>query len=247
MRRISILNFKGGTGKTSLATNLAYALTMLQKRVLLVDCDRQGNASSLLPEQQLPSLTQVLQSEASFDQAIHKARENLWIVPSDTNLDIAAKHIQAHGLKSYALLKHATRHLDDFDVLLYDHSPSYSPITETALLATDEMLIPCELSPFAIEGLLEMISKLSDTLSGLDHEVTMLGIVPFKLDQRYSMTEKYLASLTTRFGPRVLRAVRTDATISRAQSLKQTVFEYDSHCKAAEDISYLAQTLITRR
>ena len=82
MRQISILNFKGGTGKTSLVTNLAYALTQQNKRVLLVDCDLQANASSLLPEQRDPTLTHVLKGEASFSDAIQSARDNLDILPA---------------------------------------------------------------------------------------------------------------------------------------------------------------------
>lgn len=243
MKRISILNFKGGTGKTSLSTNLAYALTLRGKRVLLIDCDRQANASGLLPERRTPTLTHVLKGEAPLFDAMQQAREHLYIVPADKNLGNAAKHITATGLRAYTILKNATKNLEGYDFILFDHSPSYSPITETALLATDEMLIPCELAPYAVEGLLEMISTLSENLSGLDHEVAMVGIVPFKLDHRYSMTEMYLSSLKKRFGERIIQPVRTDATISRAQSLKQTVFEYDPKSKAAEDIMAIARLL----
>jgi chromosome partitioning protein len=246
MRRISVLNFKGGTGKTSLAVNLAYALAMQHKRVLLVDCDLQGNASSLLPERRDPTLTHVLKGEALFIHAIQPARKNLDLLPSDQSLHTAANYITAMGMRAYATLKTATRNLSTYDFLFFDHSPSYSPITEAALLASDEMLIPCELAPYAIQGLVDMINKLGDTLSGLDHEVTMTGIVPFKLDQRYSMTAQYLTSLKKRFGERVIHPVRTDATISRAQSLQQTVFEYNPRSKVAEDFLVLAEHLLTR-
>ncbi len=198
MRRISILNFKGGTGKTSLATNLAYALAMQKKRILLIDCDLQGNASSLLSERRDPTLTHVLKGEVPFLEAIQPAREYFDMIPSDQDLHTAANYITAMGMRAYSTLKSATRNITTYDFLFFDHSPSYSPITEAALLASDEMLIPCELAPYAIQGLVDMITKLGDTLSGLDHEVTMTGIVPFKLDQRYSMTEQYLTSLKKR-------------------------------------------------
>ncbi len=85
-----------------------------------------------------------------------------------------------------------------------------------------------------------MINKLTDVLGGLDHEVGITGIVPFKLDQRYTMTERYLASLKKRFAEMIIHPVRTDSTIARAQSLGQTVFEYDPKSKAAEDFNALA-------
>lgn len=246
MRKISILNFKGGTGKTSLSTNLAYALTMQGYRVLLIDCDLQANASTLLPgpERHPPTLTNVLKHEAPFLDAIRPARDQLYLIPSDSELNTAANYILANGMRAYTTLRTAVRKLTDYDFLLFDHSPSYGPITEAALLASDEMLIPCELAPYAVQGLLDMINKLTETLSGLDHEVAIAGIVPFKLDLRYAMTAQYLASLKNRFGSLIIHPVRTDATVARAQSLNQTVFEYDPRCKVAEDFESLAQILI---
>jgi chromosome partitioning protein len=244
MRQISILNFKGGTGKTSLVTNLAYALTQQNKRVLLVDCDLQANASSLLPEVWDPTLTHVLKGEAAFQNAIQVARDNLDILPADSELNTAANHIVATGMRSYGILRNAARNLQGYDFLLFDHSPNYTAITEAALLASSEMLIPCELAPYAVSGLINMITKLTETLGALDHEVDITGIVPFKLDHRYSMTEIYLASLQKRFGELIIHAVRTDSTIARAQSLSQAVFEYDQKSKAAEDFTTLAQLLL---
>jgi chromosome partitioning protein len=244
MRKVSILNFKGGTGKTSLATNVAHALALRGQRVLLVDCDLQANSSSLLQERRDPTLTHVLRGEASFQDAIQPARARLDIVPSDRDLNTAASHIVATGVRAYNILKSATRSLTTYDFLFFDHSPSYSAVTETALLASEEILIPCELAPYAVTGLLEMISKLTETLQGLDHEIDIQGIVPFKLDQRYAMTEMYLTSLRKRFGDLVVPSVRTDATISRAQSLSQTVFEYDPRSKAVEDFTALASLLL---
>jgi len=244
MRRVSVLNFKGGTGKTSLSTNLSYALALAGKRVLLVDCDLQRNASSLEQDPgEGPTLTQVLKGQASLVQAVRSIRPNLDLIASDNDLDTAASHITSTGARAYYILRNATKQLAGYDFLLFDHSPSYSPVTETALLASDEMLIPCELAPYAVTGLLDMINKLTEVLNGLDHEVSITGIVPFKLDQRYSMTEIYLSSLKKRFGDLVVHAVRTDATISRAQSLHQTVFEYDPRSKAADDFNVLAMLL----
>lgn len=246
MRQISILNFKGGTGKTSLVTNLAHALAQQKQRVLVVDCDLQANASSLLPEQREPTLTQVLKGDASFTDAIQVAREGLAILPADNKLNTAANHIVATGIQAYNTLRRAVRNLEGYDFLLFDHSPNYTAITETALLASNEMLIPCELAPYAVSGLINMITKLTETLGDLDHEVDITGIVPFKLDHRYSMTEIYLSSLQKRFGELIIRPVRTDSTIARAQSLNQSVFEYDPKSKAVEDFTALAQRLLSR-
>lgn len=244
MRSISVLNFKGGTGKTSLSTNLAHALALAGCKVLLVDCDLQRNSSSITTDLEGPTFTQVLRSEAAFTDAIRPARENLDLLPADNNLNEAASHITATGARAYYTVRNAVRRLSGYDYVLFDHSPSYSPVTEAVLLASGEMLIPCELAPYAVTGLVAMIDKLTDVLGGLDHEVGITGIVPFKLDQRYTMTERYLSSLRNRFETLIIHPVRTDATIARAQSLGKTVFEYDPKSKAAEDFNEIAKVVI---
>ena len=238
MRIISIINFKGGVGKSTLATNLAHALARSGTRVLLIDADLQGNSSSLLTEVTTPTLTQVLRGQADFRDAICRAPQGFDVLPSDHDLDTAAAHIVAAGRKSYYSLRREMERLNTYDVCLIDHSPSYSSVTEACLLASHEMLIPCELSPFSVEGLLAMFDKLNDVL--IDHTLTMTGIVPFKLDRRMAMHTAYINDLRQTFGDKVLPAVRTDSTVSKAQSFHQSVFDYDPNCKAAADFTELA-------
>jgi chromosome partitioning protein len=246
MKRISILNFKGGVGKTSISTNTAHKLALLGYKVLLIDCDIQANASNLIPqaERTEKTLTHVLLGEAYFEEAIQKARENLYLMTSDMNLNKAANHIVISGIKGYKLLRNATKDLKGYDFIIFDHSPFYTAISESALWASDEMIIPTDLEPFSIEGILKTIDKLSETLSDLEHEVNIMGIVPTKVDQRYRMSDAYYTSLRDTFKERVIQAIRTDATIKKAQSLGQTVFEYDKSSKAAEDFSRLTELMV---
>lgn len=240
---ISVLNFKGGTGKTTCSINLAHALARSGAPVLLVDCDLQGNSSSILPAENRgeATLTHVLKGEAAFNDAIYPARDNLDVVPSDTDLNEAANHIVATGARAYSTLRSALKRLNkEYKYIFFDLSPNYTSITETALIASNTMLIPCELTPFAISGLVDMINKLTVILEGLDHEVDIAGIVPFKLDNRYAMTEMYLTSLKKKFGNMIIQPIRTDATVPRAQSVHQTVFEYNETSKAAIDFKVLA-------
>jgi len=245
VRSISVLNFKGGVGKSTLATNLGHALALRGVPVLIIDCDLQANASTLLPEPTTPTLTDVLMGRAVLPDAIRPARENLWIVPADKNLDQAAKHVASEGMRGYYRLRKGLEGARDFDVILFDHSPSYSAVTEAALLASTEMLVPCELAAFAIEGLLQMFEKLEETL--VAHTLTLSGIVPFKLDRRIKMHLSYLDDLKETFGEKVLPAIRTDSVVGRAQSLHRTVFEYDDASKAAEDFRLVATAVVGER
>lgn len=246
MRRISILNFKGGTGKSSLAENLSYALALRGRRVLVVDCDRQHNSSTTLlatsaPEQ--PTLTHVLKKEVDITKAIRQARERLDVIAADTDLDTASSYLLIHH-QTFKALSKATKQLD-YDYIFYDHAGAYTPVMEAVLLASDEMLIPCELEAYAVQGLFGMFEKLQETLE--DHEIINSGIVPYAVDMRFAITAQYLDELREEFGELVLPAIRTDAAITVAQSHQQTIFEYETEQKiksrAADDFKALAERI----
>ncbi len=238
MRRIAVLCFKGGVGKTTIAVNLAHALARRGARVLLIDCDLQSNASGILPEIAAPTLTQVITGQAPISAAIRQARPHLDLLPSDSALDTASAWIIANGRRAYAHFKASIASLAGYDVILYDLAPSYSAVAEAVLLASDELLIPCELAPYSVEGLLRMLTKLEGDL--VEHSLKITGIIPSQLDQRYAMSGQYLAQIQGVFQARVTPAIRTDAAIPRAQAHHQTIFEYDETSKAAQDIDALA-------
>ena len=178
MRVISILNFKGGTGKSSLAENLSYALSQLGHRVLVIDADRQGNASStLLAKRATPTLTQVIQEEIPLAQAMFQARENLFVVPSDSDLDKASSYLNTTP-EAFSTLKDALQELESLDYIFIDHAGAYTPVMQAALLASSEMLVPCELEPYATQGLFSMFDKLKRTLR--KHVIRNAGIIPYK-------------------------------------------------------------------
>ena len=130
MKRISILNFKGGVGKTSISTNAAHKLALMGYKVLLIDCDIQANASNLIPHQDRKptTLTHVIKGEATFEDAIQKARENLYLIAADMNLDKAANHIVISGIKGYKTLRNATRNLAGFDFVILTIPPFTRPL-----------------------------------------------------------------------------------------------------------------------
>lgn len=113
---------------------------------------------------------------------------------------------------------------------------------QAALLASDEILIPCELEPYATQGLFSMFDKLKQTLR--KHVIRNTGIIPYNVDLRYAMSRQYLKELQETFGGLITAPIRTDATVPRAQSVRKTVFEYDPKSRVAEDFRTLAEDLI---
>lgn len=250
MKTISILNFKGGIGKTTIAINLSHALSRHGKRVLLIDGEGQRNSTSILAdysrETNYPhTLLQVLRGEM-LSQAIRQARTNLYIVPGHSDIDKAATHLAEGGQRTLKRLQTGVRSLTGYDYVFIDHSPSYSKITNALLVASDYMLIPVQLEPFSVEGLLTMINKLAQELAEIEQEVETLGIVPNELDFTHAMTKAYLGDIQEYFAEQVTPYIRTDTAISKAQEKHLTVFEYDPRSKGSRDFEALAQFILAK-
>jgi chromosome partitioning protein len=260
MRRTSILNFKGGVGKTSLTTNVGHYLASQGKRVLIIDGDRQGNASTVLlrtKERPALTLTHVLKEEIPLRDAIYEAasvpdvpqytRENLYIVPSDFSLDKAVTYLKETPAANEALREQLDELEGQIDIVLFDHAGAYTQVMYALLLASHDMLIPCELEPFSVDGIADIIKKLKGELRR--HSINNAGIIPYNTDYRRDMTSSYLEELRTTFGDLVLPEIHTDSTVSNAQDDNLTVFEYDQRKKrksqAAQDYKRLGDYLIT--
>jgi len=261
MRRTSTLNFKGGVGKTSMTINVGHYLASQGKRVLVIDGDRQGNATTvLLRTKKRPAitLTHVLKEEKILTDAIYEAanvpdvpqftRENLYIVPSDFSLDKAVIHLKETPASNEALRDQLDDLEGQIDIVLFDHAGAYTQVMYALLLASRDMLIPCELEPFSVDGIEDIITKLKGELRR--HIIKNAGIIPYNTDYRRDMTASYLQELRENFGDLVLPEVRTDSTVSNAQDDNLTVFEYDQRRKrksqAAQDYKQLGDYLIAQ-
>jgi chromosome partitioning protein len=242
MRRTSIVNFKGGTGKTSVTTNLGHALARSGKTVLVIDGDRQSNlTTTLLGKRVKLSLSDVITGRVELTDAIYEARPNLYVISSSTDLDHVSTYLKDHH-RSYYIVRDALLQLEEkLDVVLFDQAGMYSPIMDTLLTASNEMLIPCELEPYAVQGLFDMFDKLERELG---QKLRNVGIIPYNTDMTKKMTGAYMQEMLQTFGNLVTDPVRTDAAVSYAQSVKMTIFEYAEKyrvkSRAAEDFTMLA-------
>ena len=252
MRAISILNFKGGTGKSSVAQNLGDALARYcGQTVLLIDGDRQSNTTTtLLGERKHPSLTDVLTNpKVQLVHAMYQARPNLLVIPSDTDLDHATTYLKEHP-RAYYKLRDSLTLLErkGIDMVLIDQAGAYSTTMGALLESCTDMLVPCELEPYATLGLHDMFEKLGKELE--DHELHIAGIIPYNTDMSRLMTSGYLTELQQAYGDALTPQIRTDTAVPYAQSRNMTIFEYELTSKrksrAAEDFKHLAHYLLTR-
>jgi len=242
IRKISCINAKGGVGKSSFLKNAAHKLALLGYQVLFIECDFQRNTSKMLSEPIAYTMNEVITKDIPITQATYKLRDNLYIVPAHPDLDKAAKHIIINAPRSYYSLKRAVDQLTEYDFILFDYSPNWTAVTETALRASDELLIPVLLEQYSIDGLVELFEKIEKEL--FDHELTILGIIPYNVDFTSKLANHFLPFLKEKFKDKLTNIVRTDQQIPQSQVFRQTIFDFNPRSKAAKDIEQVAEYII---
>lgn len=256
MRRIAVINQKGGVGKTTTCTNLGAALARLGRRVLLVDMDPQANltmhlAIESLPEQ--PSIYTVLLGETALQDAQRAtSTERLFLVPS--NIDLSGAELElASKIGRETILKDAIDEWEKkfegtaeaFDYIIYDCAPSLGLLTINALTATREVLITLQTEFFALQGMSKLIEIVGLLQRRMNPELVISGILPCLYDSRLKLAREVLAEIRSYFPTQVLPfPIRTNIKLAEAPSYGQTIFEYAADSNGAEDHLRLARSVI---
>jgi chromosome partitioning protein len=253
MKIIAIANQKGGVGKTTTTVNLGAALAAMHQRVLIVDLDPQGNATSAFGMQELEdeSLYDALLGDASIaDKVLPTRIANLFLVAS--NLDLAGAEVEIARMEN-----HLTRLTDTlsilredrtFDFVLLDCPPSLGILMTNALAAADEILTPIQCEYFALEGLVKIVRVVEQVRdSGANERVEIGGILMTMFDSRTNLSEQVVADVRKHFGERVFKTVipRT-VRLSEAPSFGKTIFEYDNNGTGALAYRAFAREFLKR-
>jgi chromosome partitioning protein len=253
MKIIAIANQKGGVGKTTTAVNLGFALAEEGVRVLLIDLDPQGNATSSLGMQELEgeSLYEPLLGGVSVAEKILPTRlPRLFLVPAD--LDLAGAEVEIARMTDHLTrLKETLSPLradDTFDYVLLDCPPSLGILMTNALAAADELLTPIQCEYFALEGLVKIVRVIEQVReSGANDNLEIGGIVMTMFDSRTNLSAQVVADVREHFGERVYETVipRT-VRLSEAPSFGKSVLEHDSNGTGARAYRALAKEFIQR-
>lgn len=252
MRVITVANQKGGVGKTTTAINLSTALAAIGERVLLIDLDPQGNASTGLGidrADRLRSSYDVMTGELDVvDASIPTAVPGLFIIPS--TLDLLGIEMEISGSPDRVLrLKNALSRADvgNFSYVLIDCPPSLNLLTLNSMAAADSVLVPLQCEFFALEGLSQLLETVDQVRRSINPHLTIQGIVLTMFDGRNNLANQVVDDVRAHMGEKVYETViPRNVRVSEAPSYGKPAILYDLKCSGSQAYLQLASEVIRR-
>ena len=247
---ISIANQKGGVGKTTTSVNLSATLAKKGKKILLIDADPQGNATSGVGiEKDLEnSLYDVLVNEEEVDQTIQKTEvKNLSICPS--NIDLAGAEVELVSMisREHRLKDQLDKIKDNYDYIIIDCPPSLGLITLNSLTASDSVLIPVQCEYFALEGLGQLMNTINLVKKHLNTSLRIEGAVLTMYDIRTNLANQVVKEVKKYFSDKVFKTViPRNVKLSEAPSYGMPITVYDPRSKGAKAYDKLAKEFLKR-
>ncbi len=251
---LAVANQKGGVGKTTTAVNLATAMAAVGKRVLLIDLDPQGNASTglgIVRDQRGPGSFGLLTQEEELEDLIRPSLvDGLFLVPSSANLaglEVELATAEARERRLFNALHDGLRGVH-FDFLVIDCPPSLGLLTLNALVAADEVLVPLQCEFYALEGLSFLTQTIDRVRSGFNPRLHIGSLVLTMYDRRNGLSAAVADDVRQHFGDRVMRTmIPRNVRVSEAPSHGLPVVLYDHRSAGARAYLELAREFLARR
>jgi chromosome partitioning protein len=248
-RVFAIANQKGGVGKTTTAINLAASLAANDIRVLVIDSDPQGNATSglgITKDPTRPSLYHVLLGDTPASQAVVPTEmEGLFLISADKNLIGSNLELIDLPNREFRLRNRIAEIRDDYRFILIDCPPALDLLTLNALIAADSVLVPIQCEFFALEGVSELMDTIDRIRDSFQHTLSIEGILLTMFDDRTNLTRQVAADLREFFGDEVFKTViPRSIKLAEAPSFGKPILTYDPRSRGAESYIKLAKEIL---
>ena len=249
---ISFANQKGGVGKTTTCVNLSAYMSAMGKKVLIVDMDPQGNATSSFGidknSSDVKSIYNIISGENYVEEVITKTNlPNLDLIASELNLAGAENELVQMENRENILRNALNRLRNRYDYICIDCPPSLGLLTINALTASDSVLIPIECGFYALEGLTQLMNTVKLVKKHLNNKIDIEGVVLTMKDNRSNLVQEVSDQINKFFGKYVLKtSIPRNVRLAEAPSFGETILTYDPKCKGAFAYMLLAEEVLDR-
>jgi len=250
MKVLAITNQKGGVGKTTTAVNLAASLGAAGQRVLLIDMDPQGNATTgagITKKEALPTVYQLLIGAATLADACIKTDFAFDVLPANRELAGAEVELVELDQREFRLKVALQSNRDQYDFVLIDCPPALNMLTVNALVAADAVLIPMQCEYYALEGLSDLVETLRKVRAHLNPRLEIEGLLRTMFNSQSTLTQQVSSELESHFGSKVYRTIiPRNVRLAEAPSYGKPVIAFDKNSRGAQAYTALAQEILER-
>ena len=248
---LAVTNQKGGVGKTTTSVNLSACLADLGQRVLMIDLDPQGNATTgcgVVKRVALPTVYQILIGRSTLAQARIRTEFGFDILPANRELAGAEVELIEIEGREHRLREALAPVLGDYDFILMDCPPALNMLTVNGLVAAHAVMIPMQCEYYALEGLTDLVATLKKVRANLNAQLEIEGLLRTLFDPRSTLTQQVSGELVEHFGAKVYRTIiPRNVRLAEAPSYGKPVIAFDRSSRGAQAYQALAQEMLERR